>query len=186
MSGIKKTAVHLTKEQNETCRAEAAGPRVHISENPRMLPVPHQKQSVYSFTLSFCSPHRKSFSFSHTHMHAHACIHTQQLEGGAGFTYLAIPHLRAKSDPGRGEALLLREQGMRSRRGKSRGRISQFCNSWSPSLSFAAFSCLLLLGRRVTEGTGRWAGLHPTQSTSGTVGHAWDLPLSGVFQHLPC
>ena len=139
MSGIKKTAVHLTKEQNETCRAEAAGPRVHISENPRMLPVPHQKQSVYSFTLSFCSPPRKSLSFSHTHLHAHACIHTQQLEGGAGFTYLAIPHLRAKSDPGRGEALLLREQGMRSRRGKSRGRISPVLQLLEPQPLFRCF-----------------------------------------------
>lgn len=141
-----------------------------------MLPVPRQKQSVYSFTLSFCSPHRKSFSFSHTHMHAYACTHTQQLEGGAGFTYLAVPHLRAKSDPGRGEALLLREQGMRSRRGRGRGRISPLLQLLEPQPLFTAFGCLLLLGQRVTEGTGHWVGLRPTKSTSGTVGHAWDLP----------
>lgn len=104
---------------------------------------------------------------------------TQQLEGGAGFTYLAGPHLRAKSDPGRGEALALRERGMRSRRGRSRGRISPLLQLQSPSLSFTALGCLLLLGQKVTEGTGPWAGLRPTESTGestgGAAGHARDL-----------
>ena len=101
--------------------------------------------------------------------------HTQQMEGGAGFTCLAVPHLRAKSDLGRGEALVLGERGVRSRRGRSWGRISPLLQLQSPCLSFTAPSCLLLLGQKVTEGTGPWAGLCPTESTGGTAGHARDL-----------
>ena len=120
-------------------------------------------------------PSQILFFLSHTH--ARTCMHTHAAAGGRSWIHISSRSpLASQERSGRGEALLLREQGMRSRRGRGRGRISPLLQLLEPQPLFTAFGCLLLLGQRVTEGTGHWAGLRPTKSTSGTVGHAWDLP----------
>ena len=98
--------------------------------------------SHYLFAPLIANPflsHTHTCTHTHARTHTHTHTHTQQLEGGAGFTYLAVPHVRAKSDPGRGEALILREQGMRSQQGRSRGRISPLLQLLEPQPLFHCF-----------------------------------------------
>lgn len=91
-------------------QGRVGGPQVCIMESPSALPVP-QPETVSHYLLL---PPSKSFPDSHARV--------QCLEGGAGFTYLAITLLRAKGKLGRGEVLVLGTGEMRGCGGGCGGR----------------------------------------------------------------